>query len=558
MIEPVIKLYTELRKVSVVNADTGSIVSYDDSKPSEERIKKQARKAPANPLSWPPKERKWNYTPKEAVAPTYERTATATANATARSETGSEKRDSAAIAGIMWDNRAADLSNPRSQALFEALANKITETATSTWTAADIKKCFQSLHHREWQEKPVHTILCGLATVLESNANVPLQASALCEILSSLRGKHPKTVQTATLRLDPKEVGTSPDASVSIDVALAKALDTIMLIVADRISTLEDQGNLFFEVGEIRSMFSALEHADEASLAVRATLSCLAAQIRRRPDAFSLKAVADCIVCLQGFSSECAEAVDVLGAFTQRIAGIEEPTSEDIVRVLIGLRGMSCENETVAAFLQELSQAVYAAADDVSVPTIVSAIHGMQSMRGDSTEVRLLLDALVTKFELAHGWTPDMISEILVGVSTRGCSSQESRNFLLTLISKIRFVGLLGGEFSAQNLSDCINSLQKMDCQYNEVRTLVQVLSKRLDLLEDNFCANQFAHAMHGLQGLSDEHAEVVSLISSLADNLDGGSAAFNEEQLGQIFHGMRCMKSTQPQVCNNPHPNAL
>jgi hypothetical protein len=423
------------------------------------------------------------------------------------------------------------------------------------WTAKDIANCIYGLQYMRSDEVNVLKFLSVMSNiVLESLCADDEECDDDDDDEEALQisDRENKIFQSKLLPFIP----TTPLAGLALDrhtLALNTAnqspaseptLQTKILSARELSTMLYSLRGMRSDVKEVKVFLNSLN---------RALFLCNNAGV-----GFDVQGVSNALYGLQGMNSDCSEVRTLVTLLTSRIAGCKECLdSQAIGNALYGLKNMNSEYPEVRLLLKVLAIKINESPAEMRSQEIANALYGLQGMNSNHGEIKEVLTALESKInnsKRGQSFNAQEIGNALYGLQSMNSDSPEVRKLLLAITKKMNnydvvlnaqavgcaLIGLQGlnsdhaevnkllsvltkhvsnSEIIDEKAVGSLFGLQRMNVGSDQVRELLVVFSKKLDLCLGRLNVDEIAFALYGLQNIvGDENPckEVTIFLSSL------------------------------------------
>jgi hypothetical protein len=102
-----------------------------------------------------------------------------------------------------------------------------------------------------------------------------------------------------------------------------------------------------------------------------------------------------------------------------------------------------------------------------------------------------------------------------------------------------------------QEISISMYGLQGMSSEYEEVRTLLRVLTAKMNKVQGTLTAQGLSNILYGLHSMSSEHTEVLQFLEAFYSKLENSHHVFTSQNISNSLYGLQGMSSDHLAVRN-------
>jgi tryptophan synthase alpha subunit len=265
---------------------------------------------------------------------------------------------------------------------------------------------------------------------------------------------------------------------------------------------------------------------------------------------WSLSDIAAVLYGLQCLKNEDDGCLWVLHTVTTKLKVISSEqilTAINLSMIMIGLQGMSSDDEEVRSLVSALATLVDCRSGNLNGRAVGNALYGLQGMSNDNVEVRSLVSALARKVEKCKGsLSAQEMGNALYGLRGMVSDDVEVRSLVSALATK---VASCSESLTGQEVGNALYGLQGMSSNDGEVRSLVSALVKKVESCDGPLTGQNVGCAVYGLQGMSSDSAEVRSLVSALATKVESCSESLKAHRHQIALNSLDRMSSDHVEV---------
>ena len=254
---------------------------------------------------------------------------------------------------------------------------------------------------------------------------------------------------------------------------------------------------------------------------------------------------------LQCYSEQSNGVLKILSAMasaaTIAMTNLEQPTTQNIVMLLLGLQKNSCKEVETQQLLSIIVQLMGRCTNSFNAQDVGSSLYSLQKMNSSCLKVQGLLRALVPKvISCEETLSAQHVSNALYGMQKMNGNSLEVRALLSALSPMIQECN---DTFTSQNVGNALYGLQGMSSRSAEVCAVLLALAQKIESCHEPLLVQHIGSALYGLRGMSSDSSEVCAVLSALAPQIRSCSRNFDGQAVGNVLYGLQGMSSSCPEV---------
>lgn len=336
---------------------------------------------------------------------------------------------------------------------------------------------------------------------------------------------------------------------------------------------------------EVSLSFVGMKQLTGTSDAHLALLRSLNDKIANAPR-FPPRIIAIVMFGLHNFPRNHSERLRTCSLITTKIRQCRSQLdSQCISNILYGLGGCSSDHKAVCDLLDALVPHVTCLPQPLCGLHLCNAIYGLNSMKSDSESVRNMMHALVSRADRSPSCdiVDQSISSILYGIRCMATVHSEAVLRLVCDLINVNAVVMAGRAFSISILSlrsksadnplvrellgllvsnfgsstiltpleicNILTGIQHMSCRYYDVRRVMHVCVKHIEINPLRFTAAEVGRAFAGLQEATTEYPYVLQLVQALTKRLYDCANDINSLTASSIMLGIGNMRTPHPEL---------
>ena len=400
------------------------------------------------------------------------------------------------------------------------------------WTAKDIANCIYGLQYMRSDEVNVLKFLSVMSNIVleslcgnddECDDDDDLEDSDVdhemfkSELLSSLPFIPTTRLagRTEHLSLKTLEQNPPPESTLQAKTLSARELSTMLYSLR----------GLRSDVKEVKVFLGSLN---------RALFICNNAGV-----GFDVQGVSNALYGLQGMDSDCSEVRTLVTLLIPRVAGCKECLdSQAIGNALYGLKNMNSEYPEIRLLLKVLAIKINESSAELRSQEIANALYGLQGMSSNHGEVKDILIALENKInnsKRGQSFNAQEIGNALYGLQSMNSDCPEVRKLLLAITKKMNNYDVV---LNAQAVGCALIGLQGLNSDHAEVNKLLSVLTKHVSNSE--IIDEKAVGSLFGLQRMSIGSDQVRELLVVFSKKLDLCLGRLNIDEIAFALYGLQ------------------
>lgn len=254
---------------------------------------------------------------------------------------------------------------------------------------------------------------------------------------------------------------------------------------------------------------------------------------------FDVQGVSNALYGLQGMDSDCSEVRTLVTLLTSRIAGCKECLdSQAIGNALYGLKNMNSEYPEIRLLLKVLAIKINESPAEMRSQEIANALYGLQGMSSNHGEIKEVLIALENKInnsKRGQSFNAQEIGNALYGLQSMNSDSPEVRKLLLAITKKMNNYDVV---LNAQAVGCALIGLQGLNSDHTEVNKLLSVLTKHVSNSE--IIDEKAVGSLFGLQRMTVGSDQVRELLVVFSKKLDLCLGRLNVDEIAFALYGLQ------------------